>query len=265
MREDGSFADIPLVLGDTELALTLIEKSVRGRPDSFRLLNAYSLYCAQKDPAYGALLRRGGHNFIDGKPLAFLMHRRVSAVSQVRGPALFLACLDRMRSEPHFLFGGSEDLLDALRSHLLQRFPGLNLVGTCAPPFGTFSAQDRALYLDEIRMARPAIVWVALGTPKQDVEAALITELAGVTTIAVGAAFDFAAGRKPEAPVLLRTLGLEWAFRLYSEPRRLWRRYLFGNIYFIRAAFAELRWPTRSRSSRPTVGGTSSDEGDRAV
>jgi N-acetylglucosaminyldiphosphoundecaprenol N-acetyl-beta-D-mannosaminyltransferase len=96
--------------------------------------------------------------------------------------------------------------------------------------------QDRA-----ITEADPDIVWIGLGTPKQDFEAARLARATGRCCIGVGAAFDFAAGAKREAPAALRRFGLEWAFRLATEPGRLWRRYVLGNPRFLLLLFRAWR------------------------
>jgi N-acetylglucosaminyldiphosphoundecaprenol N-acetyl-beta-D-mannosaminyltransferase len=234
----GRFAGVPLWTGTLDAATTtVLDDARRTTSRSFRLVNAYSLYCARKDRAYAAVLRGEGVNFIDGRPLAWLIarrHRR-GAVEQVRGPTLFERCLDagRAQSYRHFLLGGSPELLSTLGVALTERYPGLVVAGTFAPPFRAFTAEDRNAFRAEIERARPDIVWVGLGTPRQDIEAAELTATLGLTSVAVGAAFDFSAGLKAEAPPLLRASGLEWVFRLLSEPSRLWRRYLYGNAYFL--------------------------------
>ncbi len=120
-----------------------------------------------------------------------------------------------------------------------MQFPGLKVVGSASPPFRPMTPAERFSQDEDIRTSGAAFVWVGLGTPKQDFEAARICHQLGVTTVAVGAAFDFLARTKREAHPLLRQLGLEWAHRLATEPRRLWRRYLFGNIRFMRLALNE--------------------------
>jgi N-acetylglucosaminyldiphosphoundecaprenol N-acetyl-beta-D-mannosaminyltransferase len=236
------FSDLALWTGSLDEAVQRIAETVEnGRPATFRLINANSVHAASRDDAYADVLRGGGVNLIDGRPLAkFMAWRTGRAVEQVRGPELFLSALDRHRHLRHFLLGGSPELLDELSSALRRRYPGLTIAGSYSPPFRPFSDEDRNDYLDAVTAARADIVWVGLGTPKQDIEAAVVTERAGVTSVAVGAAFDFAAGTKAECPAFLRAAGLEWLFRFLSEPRRLWRRYLFGNSHFIGQVFREV-------------------------
>ncbi|MGY1805891.1 WecB/TagA/CpsF family glycosyltransferase [Blastococcus sp. SYSU D00669] len=232
------FGDIPLWLGSLqEAAQMVLSNPGAAQSTSFRLINAYSLYCADQTPMYRDVLRGPGVNFIDGKPLALAMRRwnKGRNVEQVRGPSLFEYCLDKGRSASlrHFLLGGTPDLLEQLIHALEQRYPGILITGSYSPPFKRLEEDDREEFRDHVRRADPDIVWVGLGTPKQDVEAADLTRSLRITSVAVGAAFDFSAGRKPEAPRILKALALEWVFRLYSEPSRLWRRYLFGNTFFI--------------------------------
>lgn len=236
------FSGLSLWTGSLDLAVQRLAESVEnGRPTTFRLVNANSVHAAHRDASYAEILRAGGVNLIDGRPLAtFLGWQTGRAVKQVRGPALFLEALDRHRDLRHFLLGGSPELLADLSDSLRRRYPGLVIVGTHSPPFRPFTDEDRKAYLDAVTAAEADIVWVGLGTPKQDIEAAIITERAHVTSVAVGAAFDFAAGTKPECPAVLRAGGLEWLFRLLSEPRRLWRRYLFGNAHFIGQVMREV-------------------------
>ena len=116
------------------------------------------------------------------------------------------------------------------------RFPGITIVGTHAPPFGPFDDGVIEALAARITSVAPQIVWVGLGTPKQDFVAARLVAATNVTCVAVGAAFDFLAGTKREAPGWVQWCGLEWLFRLMTEPRRLWRRYLLGNARFLRIA-----------------------------
>jgi N-acetylglucosaminyldiphosphoundecaprenol N-acetyl-beta-D-mannosaminyltransferase len=96
---------------------------------------------------------------------------------------------------------------------------------------------------ERIRASGATIVWVGLGTPKQDYEAQRIATSLPVVAVAIGAAFDFLAGTKAQAPLWVQRSGLEWAFRLASEPRRLGRRYVWGNSVFVREALKTMRHP----------------------
>jgi N-acetylglucosaminyldiphosphoundecaprenol N-acetyl-beta-D-mannosaminyltransferase len=151
------------------------------------------------------------------------------AVERVYGPDLMLALCQRSarRGYRHFLYGASPDVLTALTERLSVRYPGLRVVGAHAPPFRPLTSEEDEEVVRRIREARPDVVWVGLSTPKQEHWMANHVErLGGPVLIGVGAAFDFHAGTKRQAPRWMQRSGLEWLFRLLSEPRRLYRRYL---------------------------------------
>jgi N-acetylglucosaminyldiphosphoundecaprenol N-acetyl-beta-D-mannosaminyltransferase len=173
----------------------------------------------------------------DGMSLVWLSHLKGhSKVERVYGPDLMLAMCARSRNcgYRHFLYGATPAVLDALAARLKARFPGLNLVGAHAPPFGEPTRNEDELGVERIRAAGPDIVWVGLSTPKQERwMAEHLERLEGPVLIGVGAAFDFVAGFKRQAPRWMQRSGLEWLFRLISEPRRLWRRYLLNIPLFV--------------------------------
>ena len=205
------------------------------------LCNAYTIALADKDPVLLALLKRASVNFPDGMSVVWanrLLHRHQPVPSnRVYGPDLFLDVVAAGQDVVlrHYLLGSTPQALAALRTELERRFPRTVIVGAASPPFRELSADERAQQTRAIREADPQIVWLGLGTPKQDVEAARLADDFPAVCVAVGAAFDFVAGLKPQAPSWMQDHGLEWVFRLGSEPRRLWRRYLFGNLRFVKA------------------------------
>lgn len=225
---------------DELIARSLASKS----PTAYRLVNSYSFALASRDRTYMEVLRGPGINLPDGGPLATTL-RRTHAVPfrQVRGPGLFEDCLDRGRTHnlKHFFLGGSEETLERLVHQVGVRFPGCEVAGSWSPPFRALSEEELAEQDRMIRDSGAHIVWVGLGTPKQDMEALRLVSDLGVTAAAVGAAFDFTAGTKPVAPRWMQRTHLEWLFRLATEPRRLWKRYLVGNLQFLWLAVTHAR------------------------
>jgi N-acetylglucosaminyldiphosphoundecaprenol N-acetyl-beta-D-mannosaminyltransferase len=147
-----------------------------------------------------------------------------------------LACCKTsvVSSHRHFFYGGGAGVPERLAERLRTRYPALRVVGTYSPPFRPLSEHEASEVIRLINQAEPDIVWVGLSTPKQ--ERWMSThrpELRAPVLIGVGAAFDFHAGLKPQAPRWMQRCGLEWLFRLLTEPRRLWRRYLFNNPVFV--------------------------------
>jgi N-acetylglucosaminyldiphosphoundecaprenol N-acetyl-beta-D-mannosaminyltransferase len=135
----------------------------------------------------------------------------------------------------HFLYGGwPPDVVEKLAVRLRERFPGIQIVGTYAPPFRPLTQDEDSKIIEMINAAKPDIVWIGLGAAKEEYWAAShMGKLAAAVLVGVGAAFDFHAGVKPQAPRWMMRLGLEWLFRMLSEPRRLGPRYLKDNPVFI--------------------------------
>jgi N-acetylglucosaminyldiphosphoundecaprenol N-acetyl-beta-D-mannosaminyltransferase len=224
-----------------------VQGVVSGAPaKAHRLVNSYTFALADTEPAYRELLEHSGVNLPDGRPLVAALNRLDQGgqlFGQVRGPSFFVKCLDEGRTQGvrHLFLGGSDELLELLKAEVCRRFPGTQIVGLISPPFRPMTDAERDIQDFEIKACDADVIWVGLGTPKQDFEAQRICDTLGVTTAAVGAAFDFVAGTKPEAPEWMRRASLEWVFRLMSEPRRLWRRYLFGNTRFLMLVLHEAR------------------------
>jgi N-acetylglucosaminyldiphosphoundecaprenol N-acetyl-beta-D-mannosaminyltransferase len=198
------------------------------------LCNVHVLITALREPPVRAALDDAWRVFPDGAPVAWLLRRSGAPhARRIGGPDLMRAVLARGRTRGlrHVLFGSTEDVLDALLAALERDLPGVNVVGSYAPPFGTEDAPDA---LERITRAEPDVVWVALGAPKQERwmnrHAA---SLHPAVALGVGAAFDFHAGTKPRAPRWMQRTGLEWLHRLGSEPRRLGWRYLTTNTRFL--------------------------------
>ena len=166
----------------------------------------------------------------DGMSLVWLCRLKgYRQVERVYGPDLMLALCERSAAQGHrhFFYGASPDVLEALTARLSARLPGLDVAGTLAPPFRPLTREEDEDTVRRINEARPDVLWVGLSTPKQERWMAdHIGRVAAPVLIGVGAAFDFHAGVKRQAPRWMQRNGLEWFFRLLSEPQRLWRRYL---------------------------------------
>jgi N-acetylglucosaminyldiphosphoundecaprenol N-acetyl-beta-D-mannosaminyltransferase len=204
------------------------------------LANAYTVSLADSSPHYREVLAAPAINFPDGKPIGWTSALRGHSPSlqQVRGPQLFLDVFDKGRTTgvKHFLLGSTPAVLAALELSLGERFPGVSIVGVESPPFRPLSSEELAAQDDRIKASGADIVWVGLGTPKQDLEAKRLASRLPVVAIAIGAAFDFAAGTMRPAPAWMTSVGVEWMYRFAREPKRLWRRYVFGNARFVKAA-----------------------------
>jgi N-acetylglucosaminyldiphosphoundecaprenol N-acetyl-beta-D-mannosaminyltransferase len=237
-------AGVPIVsCGPADAAARVVAAATEppARGVDVHLCNAYTLAIADKDDAFRQMLGEAGINFPDGKAVVWanqLTHRRLGlAASRVYGPDLFLDVIEMGRTVGlrHFLLGSTQAVLADLNRELRRRFPDAAVVGSVSPPFRELTRDERIDLHVQLMGSGAQVVWVGLGTPKQDWEAARLASELPAVFVAVGAAFDFVAGHKRQAPKWLQDHGLEWAFRLASEPRRLWRRYLFGNARFVAA------------------------------
>jgi N-acetylglucosaminyldiphosphoundecaprenol N-acetyl-beta-D-mannosaminyltransferase len=186
----------------------------------------------------------------DGVPVAWAQRLLGGRGAQrVYGPDLMLALCARSaaRGYRQFLLGGEPGVAADLATRLEARFPGLQTAGVLCPPFRALTPSEEEDIIAGLNAARADVVWVGLGSPKQDLWMARYrARLTAPLLIGVGAAFDFLTERKPQAPQALRAAGLEWLFRLLSEPRRLWRRYVIYNPKFV-WGLARQWWQTRRR------------------
>lgn len=193
----------------------------------------------------------------DGMPLVW-MSRALghTNTSRVYGPDLMrnMSAVSAERGYRQFYYGGGSGVADRLAAALSRQHAGLIVAGTLTPPFRALSQEEDSDIVDRINAAKPDIVWVGLSTPKQEHwMAAHLGRIDAPVMIGVGAAFDFLTGAKPQAPIWMQSNGLEWLFRLATEPRRLWRRYLWIVPQFIALAGVQLiiaRLAVLSRSGR---------------
>jgi N-acetylglucosaminyldiphosphoundecaprenol N-acetyl-beta-D-mannosaminyltransferase len=152
------------------------------------------------------------------------------------------------------LYGSSQDTLNKLRVRLSNGYPGLIINGSFSPPFRKLTEEEDSRIVEEINCSNPDIVWVGLGSPKQDLWMYEHRDkLNAPVLIGVGAAFDFLAGTKLQAPHWIRDSGFEWLFRLVTEPKRLWRRYLVNYPLFVYYVFIDsiLNLPKCFRNKSP--------------
>ncbi len=213
------------------------------------LCNAWTLACALGDPTYAAVLDRGDLPFPDGTPLVWFARLAGAGTRRrVYGPDLVLDVVDAGRSVGvrHYLLGGSPATLEAFRTSLERRGPGVLVVGAESPPFRPLDDDDVAAIARRVVDAGATVVWIGLGTPQQDVLVDRLRPHVPAVLVPVGAAFDFIGGAKRQAPGWVQRAGLEWAFRLLSEPGRLWRRYVLGIPRYLWGTAADL-WRARGR------------------
>jgi len=233
---------VPISALDTSTAaLRIVQDAVEGRSCQVHLCNAYTLSLVDQDPELRTTLLEADLNLADGVPVA-LMGRRLGMKGPVRGSEL-VGKVATMGSGQlrHYLYGGKDGVAELMATELRRQVPGIEVVGTEAPPFTPITDE----HLDELaqRVARSGanVLWIGLGTPRQDYLVSRLADRLMMPIVPVGAAFDFWSGAVMEAPRFVHGSGLEWLHRLASEPRRLWRRYLLGNPRFLLTAWRHRR------------------------
>jgi N-acetylglucosaminyldiphosphoundecaprenol N-acetyl-beta-D-mannosaminyltransferase len=247
---------VPLALTDYDEMLDWIEAMVASRERGYLCAcNVHTVTASGEDQDLRAALMSSSINVPDGQPLVWainaLGHR---LAGRVYGPELMSRATTRAAAVGHrlYLYGGrNQGALVQLALNLRRRHPGVKIVGGYSPPHRELSEEERAAIVHEINHSRADVVWVGIGVPKQEKwMAEMRPELDAPVLVGVGAAFDFHAGLVPQAPNWMQEAGLEWAYRLAHEPRRLWKRYLRYNPRFLGSFARQLAQTRRPNGTR---------------
>lgn len=219
-------------------ALAAIAAAVRERRKGYICVTGvHGVMEAQDDAGFKKILNDAFLCTPDGMPMVWAGklagHREMA---RVYGPDLMLdvCAWSETSGCRHFFYGGADGVAELLAQKLTAKFPRLQVVGTYTPPFRKLTADEEKALAAQISAARPDVLWVGLSTPKQEKFMAEYLPRLDVTLMAgVGAAFDFHSGRTRQAPRWMQRSGLEWLYRLCSEPRRLAGRYFKNNPLFV--------------------------------
>jgi N-acetylglucosaminyldiphosphoundecaprenol N-acetyl-beta-D-mannosaminyltransferase len=248
--------DVPLALTDYERMLDWIDQMVDARQRGYVCVcNVHTVMASQEDPELRTALLGSSLNVPDGQPLVWAINALGhSLAGRVYGPELMSQSFARATSTQQrlYLYGGrNQGALVQLALNLRQHHPGVKIVGGYSPPHRPLLEEEQNAVVDEINRSRADVVWVGIGVPKQEKwMACMRPRLEAPVLVGVGAAFDFHAGLVPQAPNWIQESGLEWAYRLAHEPRRLWRRYLRYNPRFLSAFARQLAEHRRAERAR---------------
>lgn len=208
-----------------------------GQHAAVAVTGVHGIMEAQDDTAFKTVLNQVDLNVPDGMPLVWLGKMAgFHQVGRVFGPDLMLIVSERMAQLglAAFYYGGQPGVAEELATEMARRFPGIRTAGTYCPPFRDLTDAEADSIAAMINGSGAAIVWVGLSTPKQERWMMRFRErLTTPVLIAVGAAFDYNTGRIQRAPRWMQRCALEWLYRVYQEPRRLWRRYARNNPRFL--------------------------------
>ena len=202
--------------------------AARGESRTVFCSNTHSVVEAQDDPAFRDVLNAADLNTTDGVPTVWaLRHLGIANAERVYGPDLTLHVLRACAAAgvPVAFYGSSDETLAALAARLPVLAPGLDVRDLVAPPFRAVTPAEDVAYTARLAASGARVVFVGLGCPRQERWCEAHRGRVPAVMLAVGAAFDFHAGSVRQAPPRVQRMGLEWAFRLAMEPRRLWRRY----------------------------------------
>lgn len=233
------FLGIPFV---TESSLAVVDHIVErvlhptgvGLP--VHLIPVHGVSMTASDVEFLRVLNQPGVVIPDGKWLEILTRKNPQPLHQLRGTDLFEQVCEAgvVSGMRHFFIGSSDELLRKLERGLDARFPGISLAGSETYPFGELSNRERENLTSRIRASGAQVVWFGISTPRQNKEAIWLSEALALPVVCVGAALEFFAGSKKMAPVWMQRAGVEWLYRFASEPTRLWKRYVFGSLTFLR-------------------------------
>jgi N-acetylglucosaminyldiphosphoundecaprenol N-acetyl-beta-D-mannosaminyltransferase len=237
---------IPMAMTDYESTMDVMDGMIaRREPGYFCATAVHAVMVGQTDAEMRDALRGSTLTVPDGMPLVWAANLLGEQLDdRVYGPELMLRYCERSRDKGHriYLYGGRDQgSLAQLALNLRLRFPGIKIVGGYSPPFRALTEDEDQAIADQINAAKPDVVWVGIGVPKQEKWMARMRDrVEAPVMVAVGAAFDFHAGRVSMAPQWMQDRGLEWIYRIAQEPRRLLPRYLIHNPRFVLRVGAQL-------------------------
>lgn len=234
----------PINIIDPNEGIKQVESWARRRESKvINFCNVHSIVTASESSEFANALDSGDLNFPDGGPIAAWIQKKYKVVqNRISGPDFMIDYLEasRGRREKIYLYGNTESVLMKLMHKIKKDYPWVEVVGTYSPPFVELDAisQENEAWISEVNRSGVNTFWVSLGCPKQELWMALHKNKINCPLLGVGAAFPFIAGEISRAPRWMRENSLEWIFRLYCEPRRLFSRYFYTNLKFLAFFFA---------------------------
>jgi N-acetylglucosaminyldiphosphoundecaprenol N-acetyl-beta-D-mannosaminyltransferase len=240
-----------------DAARRIVEWAREGRSASVCAAAVNNVMEAHDDPRFHLVMHRADLVTPDGMPLVWALRMLgVPEASRVAGTDLMPRVLELAAASrtPVGFFGGTSAVLTDLRSWAEASFPGLIISFAYDPPFRALSEDEERRVVRRVAESGARILFVGLGCPKQEIWMDRMSGRIPTVMVGVGAAFDFLSGRKRRAPVLLQRMGLEWLFRLASEPRRLWRRYVLQNPRFVLLLAHQMLHDRLARANGPNAG-----------
>lgn len=198
--------------------------------------NVHTTVMSSEDPSYCAVQNGGIMAIPDGGPLSSVGRKRGAfKMQRTTGPDYLREILkiSEENGYRHYFYGSSRETLDKLKEHLMREYPGVQVAGMYSPPFRSLSTEEDQKIIQMINESHADFVWVGLGAPKQELWMYEHQGKIGGFMVGVGAAFDYLAGNIKRAPMWMQKTNMEWLYRLFQEPKRLFKRYVYTNTKFI--------------------------------
>ena len=249
--ETATICDIPVSQIDIDRLLPEIDRAIQARRIGayISITNTESMYHALRIPQHLRFIQGADYSLCDGVGVIAAGWAWGHHIRRLNGPILQLECsrYGVARGWRHFFYGGKEGVAEQMARNLTEKFPGLIVAGSYCPPFRPVSAEEDAAVVQLINAAKPDIVWVGLGLLKQErwigehLNRVQVPWMCGV-----GAAFDYHSGAVPWAPAWIRSLGLEWLFRLIVQPKLRAKRYWWSLVFVLESLARRLTGACRS-------------------
>lgn len=225
-----------ILVTNMEKTVALIEENIEELRGKYICVgNVHTTVMAHDDAKYHEVQKNAAFVLPDGKPLSVYSRKHgFPEAERVTGPDLMLALFARRNGLRHYFYGSKEETLALLREKMTAQYPHLEIAGMVSPPFRALSEAEDAAEVEKINASGADIIWVGLGAPKQENWMYEHMDRVNGVMIGVGAGFDYHAGNIKRAPMWMQKLSLEWLYRLFQDPKRLFKRYLVTNTRYLR-------------------------------
>jgi len=213
----------------------LVDSLLNEDKTTVAVCNTNTLVTADKNPQFLKILNSFTYRVPDGMPLVWIMKIRGLNQERLNGMKILLNTIEKglNTKTKHYFLGSSFEVLEKLKKQLNSQYPEVLIEGTLSPPFGSEEEIIKFIDKNKNKFMNTDILWIGLGMPKQEVIMNHLKQM-NLKIAGIGAVFEWVAGTKSVAPSIMQNLGLEWLYRLFKEPRRLWKRYFFDFSYIVK-------------------------------
>ncbi|GBD89455.1 putative N-acetylmannosaminyltransferase [bacterium BMS3Abin04] len=218
-----------------EQLLSFLERN--DKPGYVTVNNVHTIVTAVRDKKYRQIINDSFLSLPDGKPLSVVAKLKGEKnIVRIFGPTFFEKTIEwgQKNGIKHFLFGSTERIQQRMIENIKLKYPNSKIAGNLAPPFRNFTDAENEEFIEKINISNADLIWISLGAPKQEKWMYNnYSKLKHGVMVGIGAGFNYLAGDLKHAPAWMKKYSLEWLYRFFQEPNRLWKRYLLTNTLFI--------------------------------